>query len=172
MKYTDETDKAYGLAGMAISLVAWDAEELLSRLDIDAPVEEAIRLSPDFYLTSAGRPGAKAAWEMAVKRFRLTVAMVVANTTCRAIALKKRASITADDDSAMRRLLTEEGNVIASLDADEVTQIYAQALTHCTRIFRHPGVCGLAETLATKLVEERNLSSLEVYEILAPINKM
>lgn len=172
MKYTDETDKAYGLAGMAISLVAWDAEELLSRLDIDAPVEEAIRLTPDFYLTTAGRPGAKAAWEMAVRRFRLTVAMVVANTACRAIALHGRPSVTADDDSAMRRFLADEGLETASLESDEVTQIYSQALQHCTRIFRHPGVCSLAQSIASKLIDNRKLSSLDVLEILAPINKM
>lgn len=172
MKYTDETDKAYGLAGMAISLVAWDAEELLSRLDIDAPVEEAIRLSPDFYLTSAGRPGAKAAWEMAVRRFRLTVAMVVANATCRAIALHGRLSVTADDDSAMRRFLTAEGLDMASLESDEVAQIYSQALQHCTRIFRHPGVSSLAQHLADTIAAKRTLSSTDVIEILAPLNRM
>lgn len=59
LHYADETDRCYGLAGMAISLVVWDAEELLYEIDLDAPAEEALRLSPDFYLALAPKPALK-----------------------------------------------------------------------------------------------------------------
>ena len=42
IKYTDETDKSFGLAGMAISLMVWDAETLLDHIDIDSGPDSAM----------------------------------------------------------------------------------------------------------------------------------
>ena len=48
LRYTDEKDKSYGLAGMAISMVVLDGEEYLDGLSIDAPTGEGIELSQEF----------------------------------------------------------------------------------------------------------------------------
>lgn len=37
LRYTDETDRCYGAAGMAISLVVYDGEEMLSAISLDGP---------------------------------------------------------------------------------------------------------------------------------------
>lgn len=172
LRYADETDKCFGLAGMAISLVVWDSEELLRSISLDAPIEEAMLLSPDFYLNLSPRTGAKAAWEQALKRFQLTAAMTVANVTCRQIVRQQRSLIDGPIDEAMRNFLADEGAELCQLEPDEVSRIYGQALTHCSRIFRHPGVASIARQLSDTLDRQRTLSATDVLEILAPLNRL
>ena len=172
LHYADETDRCFGLAGMAISLVVWDSEELLREIDLTAPAEEALRLSPDFYLSLAPKTGAKAAWEASLRRFQLLAALTVGNVACRHLVRHSRSAISADLDSAIRRFLNDEGEDLCQLEADEVSRIYGQILTHCNRIFRHPGVSQLAQMLSDTLADQKRLGAPEILEILRPLNRM
>lgn len=172
IKYADETDKAYGLAGMAISLVAWDAEEWLTAIDIDAPADSALEMTSEFYMTLAPRVGAKAVWEQASKRFRLTAAMTVANVSCREMSLRNHGSLPGDLDSELRELLADEGAYLCGYEPDEVSRLYGQVLNYCSRLFGHPGVRSLAAKLASRIIEARRLDSPEVFALLAPLNRM
>lgn len=172
LHYADETDRCYGLAGMAISLVVWDAEELLHGIDLDAPAEEALRLSPDFYLNLAPKTGAKAAWEASLRRFRLLSALTVANVACRHLVRHNHQSLSTQLDAELRRFLNAEGTDLCQLEPDEVSRVYGNALTHCIRIFRHPGVSRLATQLSETIRNEKNLGSVEILEILRPLNRM
>lgn len=172
LHYADETDRCYGLAGMAISLVVWDAEDMLLEIDLDAPAEEALRLTPDFYLTLAPKTGAKAAWEAAVGHFQLISALTVANVACRHIVRHGHSAISTALDADIRHFLTDEGAEIAQLESDEVSTVYGKILTHCTRIFRHPGVAQLASTLTDAIRQHKKLPAADVLEILRPLNRM
>jgi len=172
LKYADETDKSYGLAGMAISLVAWDAEEWLDAINLDAQADEAMRMSTEFYMTIAPRVGAKALWEQSLNRFRLTAAMVVANVACREMAYRGHSSLPNEADSALRHALSDEGAEMCSLDQDEVSSVYGKSLAYCGRLFTHQGVKQLAGTLADELRKRRSLTAAEVFELLAPLNHM
>ncbi|MCM1309921.1 MAG: hypothetical protein NC301_02710 [Bacteroides sp.] len=170
IKYTDEKDKAYGLAGMAISLVAWDAEEWLESINLDAAPDEAMQMSTEFYLTLAPRVGAKALWEQAFKRFQLTAAMMVANVTCRELLNSKHANLSGESDSELRAALYEEGAELCSLEQDEVSRIYGKSLNYCTQLFSHPGVRQVASNLVDNLLYQRELSSDEVLLQLSSLN--
>ena len=172
LKYADETDKSFGLAGMAISLMAWDAEEWLEAIDLDANADEAMCMSTEFYLTIAPRVGAKALWEQSLKRFQLTAAMTVANVACRQMVHKGHASMPGDADSALRSALSDEGAHLCSLEDDEVSRVYGKSLAYCGRLFTHPGVKKNAGLLAPQLRSRRPLSAAEVFDVLAPLNRM
>lgn len=172
LHYADETDRCFGLAGMAISLVVWDSEDLLHEIDLTAPAEEALRLSPDFYLTLAPKAGAKAAWEASLRRFQILAALTVGNVACRHLVRHNRSAITPELDAVIRRFLNDEGDDLCQLEADEVSRIYGKILTHCNRIFRHPGVSQLAHILSDTLADQKRLGAPEVLEILRPLNRM
>lgn len=172
LKYADETDKSFGLAGMAISLMAWDAEEWLEAIDLDAAADEAMHMSADYYLYMAPRVGAKAVWEQSFKRFRIAAAMTVANVSCRQLSHLGHGSLPGNVDSDLRKALTMEGADLCALEDDEVSRVYGKSLSYCNRLFSHPGVNKLAEMLASALRERRAMSSAEVFEILAPIARM
>lgn len=172
LKYQDETDKAYGLAGMAISLVAWDAEEWLDSINLDARADEAIHMSTEFYLNIAPRVGAKALWEQALKRFQLTAAMMVANVACREMVKNRHGSLPGASDSALRSALYDEGAELCSLEQDEVSRIYGKSLSYCSQLFAHPGVKQVASEFADTLQKRRNLMSGEILELLAPLSRI
>lgn len=172
LKYADETDKSYGLAGMAISLMAWNAEQWLESISIDADADEGMRMSADYYLTLAPRVGAKAVWEQSLKRFQIAAAMTVANVACRELSRHRHGSLPAAADSDLRKALTREGAELCALDDDEVSRIYGKSLSYCSRLFTHPGVNSLADRLAEALRQRRTMQSTEVFEILAPLSNM
>ncbi len=172
IKYADENDKAYGLAGMAISLLAWDAEEWLESINIDAPADAAMQMSADFYLTIAPKVSAKALWEQASKRFQLTAAMTVANVTCRQMSLHHHSSLSGEIDAELRSLLTDEGAELCGYESDEVSRLYGRAVSYCHRLFAHSGVCQLADKLAARIIDSRTLEAPEGFAILAPLNPM
>lgn len=172
LRYADETDKSYGLAGMAISLVAWDAEEWLDAINLDAAADEAMCMSTEFYLTMAPRVGAKALWEQSLRRFRLTAAMTVANVACRQMVRLGHASMPHAADAALRSALGDEGADLCSLELDEVSTVYGKSLAYCGRLFSHPGVRQLAVQLAGELCSRRRMTAAEVFDLLAPLNRM
>lgn len=172
LKYVDEADKAYGLAGMATAIYAWDAEESLQSIDLNAEPEEAMHMAANYYLQYAPCVGAKAVWSQNLKRFHLTAAMTVANVACREIVHRSKPGITSATDAALREFLTDEGRMICGLDDDEVMSIYNKSLAYCRRLFSHPGVRGLVADLAHSLQEQRRMTASDVFEILAPLGRM
>lgn len=172
IKYIDETDKSYGLAGMAIVLAAYDAEERIQAIDLDAPADCALEMDSEFYLSLAPQVGAKAIWKQAAKRFQLIAAMTVGNVACREIHCRGHRSLSGDSDSELRRLLADEARELCGYEPDEVSRLYGQALAYSTRLFSHPGVGSLADTLSRQLLTMRRIEADEVLSLLAPLNRM
>ncbi len=48
LKYSDETDKCYGLTGMVIGLFIYDGEQYLSSITLDGGADSSIEFTPDF----------------------------------------------------------------------------------------------------------------------------
>lgn len=170
LRYADRTDKSFGLAGMAISLMAWDAEGTLSHIDLDAAAEEALRMAPDYYLSPVA--SAKAIWDNNLRRFQLSSAMLVANVMCRNMVHKHCQVIPSTIDDTMRAAVIDEGESLCQLEAEEAVRVYSKAFAYCHRLFSHPEVAHLAEGLSGELCQRGRLSATEVFEILAPLNRL
>ena len=54
MKYRDELDKSYGIAGMALGLSVFDADDLFTAVTLDGDGPDSILFTPEFYF--AGNP--------------------------------------------------------------------------------------------------------------------
>ncbi len=110
-KYSNEEDRSYGLAGMAVSVVVWDSERLFNAVDIDAAAGEAMEMTQEFYFS--GNPGlsAKAAWESMVEHFQLSTAMMVSNVMCRLYVHRN----TQIDAGLRRRMLPRRRRDTAAL---------------------------------------------------------
>ena len=98
--------------------------------------------------------------------------MTVANVACRHMVRKNRSTISGEIDSDIRRFLNTEGADLCQLEPDEVGSIYNKVLAHCSRIFRHPGVCQLAVTLSDTIADKKTLASDTILEMLQPLNRM
>lgn len=154
LRYADRTDKSFGLAGMAISLMVWDAENQLNYIDIDASPEEAMRMAPDFYISPVA--SAKAVWENNLQRFQLTSAMLVANVACRNFVHNRRTVMPSEIDDQMRHTIIDEGASLCQLDDEEALRVYSKAFSYCHRLFRHPEVARIASVLSDSICEKGN----------------
>ncbi len=168
LKYTDETDRSLGVAGMAIALVACDCESALAEVCIDD--DEPLRLAEEFYFSGNPRQSARIAWNEYLRQFRVESALLLGNVLCRHYAAGRRPS-----DELMTRLhdfIFAEGRDHCELDDDELDRLYQRDLQYHTRLFTHPGVRTVAGDFATLLRMRRRMSAGDVLEQLARLNNI
>lgn len=171
LRYSDDTDRAYGAAGMAIGLVVYDGDDILYSIDLDAESADILSLSPDFYF--AGNPGvsAKSAWNQLVKNFNLGIAMLISNVMCRHII---HAGQHVPDSLVveLKSLAHDEGAGACALDADEVDRLFDKSYNYLSRVFSHRGVQAVAHDFASTLASRRRLSRLEILEQLQALSML
>lgn len=85
MKYKDEEDKCYGIAGMTIGIAVCNGEDMLYRLDIDDETNGYITFTSDYYYSGNPALPAKESWELTLKHFQMTIGMLMANMMCRSL---------------------------------------------------------------------------------------
>lgn len=168
LSYTDETDKAYGLAGSTITLVAADGEHYLAALDLDADPAEAITLVSGFGVKANPRMSAKVVWTQAVKELRVFTLMAIGNVVCRA-AQRSHRSLSAEEEALLRSVVTEEAANHCELDSDEAAELFDTNLMFVERLFNHASIGPVVRSFASTLSSRRRLSGAEAVEILASL---
>lgn len=171
LRYTDEKDKSYGLAGMAISIVALDGEEYLSGMSIDAPVGEGVELSQDFYFIGNPRLSAKIAWNELLKHFQLSSGMVISNVMCRNYVQHRR-KLTSELIEALKEYVREEAKENCSLDEDESEALFEKSLRYFDRLFSYSRVHDIAHEFADTIIKQRRMSSREILEQLSQLSML
>lgn len=168
LRYADERDKTYGIAGMAISLVACDGEQLLAEIRLDAEPGECMVMANGFGLKGNPRMSAKIVWEQSIKELRATTSMVLGNIACRRYVLAHKA-MTPSDTDCIRQAVRDEASEHCALDADEADALFGNCLSYVDRVFRHSGVQQVARTFADRLASQRTMSADEAIELLAQL---
>lgn len=169
LKYIDEKDKSYGLAGMAISMVVLDGEEYLNGISMDAPVGEGIDLSPEFYFVGNPRLSAKIAWNEMLKHFQISSVMILSNIMCRNYVQHRR-KLTSELINDLKSFVREEARDNCSLDEDESDVLFDKSISYFDRLFSYARVHEIAHDLAASLVKQRHMTSQEVIEQLRQLS--
>ena len=63
MKYRDELDKSYGVAGMALGLSVFDAADLFTSITLDGDGPGAIEFTPEFFFAGNPRLSPRGSWQ-------------------------------------------------------------------------------------------------------------
>lgn len=168
LRYSDERDKTYGIAGMAITIVALDSEKYLSGISLDAEPGEYISMSNDYGMRGNPRMSAKILWEQSVNHLRLSTSMVLGNIACRRYVLGHRPLDTADTE-AIRAAVRDEAGSYCELERDEADRLFDGCLSYVLRIFRHPGIQDVAHTFSGRLAQRRTMSGAEAIELLGSL---
>ena len=171
LKYKDETDRAYGLTGMTISMMVWDGEDMLSGVNLDANPGDGLEVTPDFHFSGNPRLSARLAWQQMVKQFELNTAMLLGNAVCRA-RVGSGKQIPASVNALMRALVRDEGKSMCSLDDDEIGHVYDKTMRYLDQIFTYDAVVRIAHRFAADLQRHRRLSAAEVLDRLADLNRL
>lgn len=171
LRYRDERDRAYGVAGMAVALVLWDGGPFLAAVSLDNPVGESVEFTPAFGFNGNPRMTASLAWREMIKQFELSTAMIMGNAMCRSYVVASR-PLTGDERQALRETIVEEASAVCSLEEDEVDRMLGKTHRYLDRVFMHSGVTNLVHEFANSLKQRRRMTAMEVFEILSALNHM
>lgn len=164
--YTDEVDKSFGLAGMAISLNVFDNHMMISSITLDAEDgESSISLSPEFFFSQNPRMSARIAWNELVKQYQMFVGMVVGNILCRK-AVSRGESLGGELQAAVHSLVEDEGRDMCELEEDEIDMIFSKTYKYFSEYFRDHRIASAADRFASDLRLRRSMTAHDIDEEL------
>ena len=164
LTYLNEDDKAYGLAGMAISLAALDAMDFVADISLDAE-GPMVNFSHQYYYPSSPAISVKSNWNNLLHNFYITSAMVLSNVMARSL-VRLHTPVPADVLDAIYSEIAEEGKETCSLEEDEIESIYNRTSSYMRRIFNNPRVMPAIDEFARTISRRRTLSGHEILDEL------
>lgn len=171
LKYSDATDRAFGLCGTALALFIYDAERYIFSLSLDAPADRGISLTPDFYTVNNPNVSAKIIWQNEYRRFQLVAAMTMGNLLCRSIT-RRRSDLSQQVQNLMLSHLMQEGEATCGLETSEVRNIIGESFSYLRRLFMHPTINKTLNSMAQELKQTHTLDRDRVLSYLLPLNRI
>lgn len=168
LTYLNEDDKAYGLAGMAISLAALDAIDRVAAVSLDAE-GPMVTFSHQYYFSGSPSVSPKVTWDTLLHNFYITSAMVISNVMARSI-VRLGQEVPADLLDTIHKEIAEEGRDTCSLDDDEIDTLYDKTRSYMGRIFRNPRLHPAIDDFARTLSRRRSLSGSEIIDELRALS--
>ncbi len=168
LRYADERDKSYGIAGMAITIVALDAQDLLDGIDLDAEPGHTMRMASHFGMRGNPRMSAKILWEESVRDLRVTTSMALGNLTSRRWVARNEPLSSGDVDT-LRLAVRSEGARHCDLEQDEADALFDHCNEYVSRIFRHSGLPPVVHAFVDRLLQQRSMTTAELIDTLAQL---
>ena len=169
LKYVDDKDKSYGLAGIAVSLFIYESDEFISSLSLDS--EDEICFVPEFYVAANTDFSPKSVWAYRLKQYEMFIAMTCGNYLCRQLVLNKK-SVDPFAKAELRKIIVEEGKNVCCLGDDEIDGIFNKGYFNMQKVFSHPGVQTVVNNFADKLENQRELSHDDIMTLFHSLQNM
>lgn len=168
LNYINEDDRAFGLAGMSISLAALDALDRVASVSLDSEGPMVI-FSNEYYFPGSPALSPKVVWDNLLHNFYITSAMVISNVMARSM-VRMRREVPLELMEAIRSEMREEGRESCSLDEDEVEALYNKTRSYMGRIFRNPRLHPAINDFAHTISRRRTLSGREIRDELQALD--
>lgn len=162
--YRNEDDRAYGLAGMAISLAALDAFDRVAGISLDGE-DTMVEFSNEYYFSGSPSISPKSTWDYLVQNFHITTSMAISNIMSRSLVRMHR-DIPVDILGQLHTEVIREGQDTCGLEEDEVDALFNRALSHSRRIFSNPRLHPAINEFARVISRKRTLSGNEIRDEL------
>lgn len=167
LKYVDEDDKVYGLTGVAISVVALDADSIIESLSLDD--DESVEFSRYFEYVSNPRVSPRIVWNEMVKHFQVLTAMRIANMMCRNY-VRHRRKLSSEIARLLKECNRRDGVDGYQLDADEADVIFDKNYNYFDRLFSYSQIHQSANEFAEVLRRQRKMTVSEIIDQLRAIS--
>lgn len=163
LHYSNEDDRAYGLAGMAISVAALDAMDRVAGVSLDE--EPMVTFSHEYYFSGSPSISPKTTWENLLQNFQITSAMVISNVMARHM-VRMHSDVPTELYDALHTEIAEEGKESCSLEDDEIDALFNKTRSYMGRIFRNPRLHPAIDDFARTISRRRALSGREIIDEL------
>lgn len=165
LRYADESDRCYGLAGMALTLlIDEDDDALFDSISIDLPLGEAVKLLPRFIHTGRPDVSARLAYASMVREHKMLCHLLLGNIMSRYYT-KRRAAVPEEVKKQLQTILYAEAADSCQLGDDEAEAMFANEYNYLYRVFNHAGVQQATRDFVNVLAERRTLSRHEVIDL-------
>ncbi len=164
LEYANEDDRAYGLAGMAISLAALDAFDRIAEISLDGD-DTMVEFSNEYYFSGSPSISPKSTWDNMVQNFHITASMVISNIMSRSM-VRMHCDIPVEILGTVHDEILREGQESCGLEEDEVDALFNRALSYSRRIFANPRLHPAIEEFARVISRRRTLSGREIRDEL------
>ena len=164
LKYKDEGDRSYGVAGMALAAFILDYEKYISSISIERRGLDSVEFTPEFFVVSAEGISAKASWSHILEQFQVIASMLISNVMCRRMVKDQT-----EPDMSLRRAMLEALSDYAGecqLESDEVVELFDKHYISFDRAYRNSRLHAAAKRLADELSTRHTLSHSELCELL------
>ncbi|MDE7125356.1 MAG: hypothetical protein K2O12_02615 [Muribaculaceae bacterium] len=171
LKYIDEEDKAYGLAGMSVAAVIWDEIEAISSISLDDEDESSLEFASDYVYSAPAGISVKNVWQHAFMHYRLCVRLLLSNVACRTM-VRQRTDVPDKTVRMMKSMISEEGQRQCSLENDEAEMVFKKNYNDVCRIFNHSAVRQIADEFVADLKECRRMTAADIIDRLGRLRMM
>ena len=162
--YSNEDDRAFGLAGMTVSLAALDALDRIVEISLDAD-GPMVTFSNEYFFSASPAVSPKSVWENMIRNYHITASMLVANVMARSL-VRLGEEIPDDVRQSIHAEIEAEGRDECGLESDEIDSIFSKILTQNRRIFGNPRLRPAVAELARVISRRRRLSGMEIRDEL------
>lgn len=167
LKYKDDIDRSYGVAGMVLAAFVLDYEKYISSVTVDGHGLEAIEFSPDFYMVSSESISPKASWTHQLEQYQIVASMLISNLLCRSI-VKSRRELDNTLQDAMLSTLNEYA-AECQLDSDEAEELFEKHYQYLNRAYHNSSLHVAAKRLVDELASRHTLYHSDLCDILSAI---
>lgn len=164
LQYSNEDDRAYGLAGMAISLAALNAFDRIAEVSLDGD-DTMVEFSNEYYFSGSPSISPKSTWDNLVQNFHITASMVISNVMSRSMVRMHR-DVPVEVLGTLHEEILREGRDSCGLEDDEIDALFNRTLNYSRRIFANPRLHPAIDEFARIISRRRTLSGNEIRDEL------
>lgn len=165
LKYKDDTDRSYGVAGMALAAFILDYEKYIASVSVERRGLDAVEFSPDFYMAAAGESiSPKASWAHVIEQYQIIASMLISNVMCRSM-VRNHAELGISYHDAMLDALYDYAKE-CQLEADEAEELFDKHYQYLNRAYHNSRLHVAAQRLVDELSSRHTLLHSDLCDIL------
>lgn len=165
LKYIDDTDRCYGVAGMALAAFILDYEKYIDSISIDRRGIDAVEFVPEFFMASSESISPKAAWEHTLQQFQIISSMLISNMMCRSM-VRHRCELRQSHHDAMLKALSEYAGE-CQLEGDESRQLFDKHFQYLARAYHNSRLHDAAQRLVDEFTSRHTLYHSDLCDLMA-----
>lgn len=165
LKYKDDTDRCYGVAGMALAAFMMDYEKYIDSISIDRKDMESVEFTPEFFITVSEGISPKASWVHSLEQFQMITSMLISNVMCRSM-VRNRHEVEMKMRNVMLGCLHDYA-CDCQLEDDEAEHLFDKHYELLNRAYHNAQMHTMAHRLVDELSSRRILHHYDLNELLS-----